>query len=239
MHFRSQRKPLAWGAVLVVAAAASAQAHHLPLETTEGLVRKAELVVTGKVLGYTSRWNDEKTRIYTYVTIDVQATHKGQAPDKKIVIKVLGGTVGEKGMAVPGGPRFATEERVLLFLQPFDVDKKTKATNNYVVQNMDQGKLTILKDPKDKDVLFWASAMEHGGKYHTGVAIAPAYKGRPQPYAEMVKAIKGIVKRIKREQAEAAQGGAKPKAEQKPQSKKTNTAKDPDRSKAGTTKGGE
>lgn len=102
----------------------------------------ADIIVTGKVSEQTSSWNEDKTRIYTKATILVDEYLKGNNTGNTVTVKYLGGEVGEIGEMYSHMPRFEDKEEVLVFLQKDD--KNTE----YKVYNGENGKISIVNDPK-------------------------------------------------------------------------------------------
>lgn len=166
---------------LVVTSTAS----NASLMTTEELTQKSELIVTGKVVSVESRWTDQHDDIFTFVRIQVDSVIKGELDEATIVLKTYGGVVGSTTVAVTGSPRFAIEERVLLFLEAFDRDKATGAPLNYVPYNMDQGKLSILVNKQGDEVLFGRSA--RADRLKPRANVAKAYLGAPQLLNDMIQ----------------------------------------------------
>ncbi len=105
----------------------------------EELTSQADSILIGKVKKIESRWNEEKTLIYTYVTISVKEHTKalsGMAEVKEVIVKVRGGEVGDIGLKVSGTPQFREGEEVLLFL-------KREKLPLFSVTGLFQGKYTI------------------------------------------------------------------------------------------------
>lgn len=117
---------------------AVAQTRRLPLEE---LSKKSELIVTGKVLDQRSEWNEEKTKIYTRVTVSVDEYHKGEGAEETVTVTHLGGEIGEVGELYTGTARFKKDEEVVLFLR-----KDLKG--NLRVAGSNQGKFTVVKDER-------------------------------------------------------------------------------------------
>jgi hypothetical protein len=115
----------------------------IPLER---LTKKADHIIIGKVKSIRCEWNEEKNKIYTYVTIDVERSIKGASDTGEVTIRHLGGTVDSVTMWVSDTPRFQDDEKVLVFLRP------TQGTY-FGVAGMFQGKFTV-KDNKvvEKDI---------------------------------------------------------------------------------------
>jgi hypothetical protein len=108
----------------------------------KNLSEGADMIVTGKVVDQKSEWSSDKSKIYTNVTIRVDEFLKGSNNQNRIVIKNLGGEVGNVGETYSHVPTFQDDEEVLLF-----VKKSTKDESLRVFEG-DEGKLTLYKDKK-------------------------------------------------------------------------------------------
>ena len=108
----------------------------------KNLSEGADMIVTGKVVNQKSEWSSDKSKIYTNVTIQVDEFLKGSNNQNKIVIKNLGGEVGNVGETYSHVPTFQDDEDVLLF-----VKKSTKDESLRVFEG-DEGKLTLYKNKK-------------------------------------------------------------------------------------------
>jgi hypothetical protein len=108
----------------------------------KGLSKGADVILTGKVTQQTSSWNENKTRIYTLATIQVDEYIKGSTAENTVTIKYLGGEVGEIGEKYSHMPRFEDKEEVLVFL------KKDEKSTDYKVFNGENGKISVINDPK-------------------------------------------------------------------------------------------
>jgi Matrixin len=84
--------------------------------TDAELIMNSRLIVSGRVASVTSAWDDAGAIVWTYVEILTDRVLKGEMTEGTIVLKQLGGTVGETGMRVSGQPGFRAGERVLLYL---------------------------------------------------------------------------------------------------------------------------
>jgi hypothetical protein len=96
---------------------ASPSAHASLVEALDlaALVERSDEVVLARVVSAESRFND-RGRIVTDVTMQVEETQKGaRAPGAMIVVRHLGGAVGDLGMRIAGEPTFTVGETVLLF----------------------------------------------------------------------------------------------------------------------------
>jgi hypothetical protein len=106
----------------------------------DDMTNQAKTIVTGRVLATKSEWNEERTKIYTYITISTQTFLKGDDQPQEMVIKKLGGEVGDIGMLVEGTSVFEEGEEVLLFLR-----KGRKGFHR--ILGFSQGKFSIETDP--------------------------------------------------------------------------------------------
>lgn len=104
------------------------------------LSEKADLILEGKVIKQNSSWNQNKTRIYTDVTVQVDEYLKGNKGNRTIVITTPGGEVDGVGELYTHMPRFTNDEDVLLFV------KADKKNNTYKVFNGEDGKIPLIKD---------------------------------------------------------------------------------------------
>jgi len=102
----------------------------------------ADVILTGKVTQQSSSWNDDNTRIYTKATIQVDEYLKGINNGSSITVTYLGGEVGDVGEMYSHMPRFQDNEDVLVFL------KKDNKNSDYKVFNGENGKISVIDDPK-------------------------------------------------------------------------------------------
>jgi len=106
------------------------------------LSKGADVILTGKVTKQNSNWNENKTRIFTKATLQVDEYLKGINSGNSIEVIYPGGEVGEVGELYTHMPRFANNEEVLVFL------KKDTKDKGYKVFNGEDGKITLIKDVK-------------------------------------------------------------------------------------------
>ena len=85
--------------------------------TVREKVQASELILEGTVSSRVSAWNEDHSRIYTNVTIVVKEYLKGATTEKSVVVRHLGGEVGEVGEIYSEIARFEDEEEVLVFLR--------------------------------------------------------------------------------------------------------------------------
>jgi hypothetical protein len=126
-------------ALLLLFPAAQAGASTVVAMTLEQMSERADTIFLGRVTGTRADWNAERTRIYTHVTLEVDRYLKGGGGSRVETVRLLGGQVGPYLAMVPGSPRFATGEEVLLFCAGGGARIPT-------VLGMSLGKFTITSD---------------------------------------------------------------------------------------------
>jgi hypothetical protein len=84
--------------------------------TNAQLTTSSRVILLGDVQSVKSQWDDTDQNIYSYVKIHVSRILKGHLRAEQIVVKQLGGTVGDDSAVVFGAPDFRAGQRVLLFL---------------------------------------------------------------------------------------------------------------------------
>lgn len=111
------------------------------------LSEKADVILTGKVVQQNSSWNEDKTRIYTRATIEVQDYIKGNKNGNSIVVSYLGGEVGDIGESYSHVATFENNEEVLVFL------KKNELNEDYNVLYGEEGKINLVNDPRTGELV--------------------------------------------------------------------------------------
>lgn len=128
--------------LIIVGGFLSAAFAQLTSSDVERMSKNADLIITGKVVEQNSNWNENKTRIYTQATIQVEEYLKGSNNSGPVIVSYLGGEVGDVGEMYSHMPRFENNEEVLVFL------KKDDKSTNYKVFNGEEGKINVINDPK-------------------------------------------------------------------------------------------
>ncbi len=103
------------------------------------LSKKADVILTGKVIRQNSSWNSDRSRIFTNVVVQKNECLKGDYPEKTLALITPGGEVGDVGELYSHMPAFKNDEEVLLFIKK---DKDMK----YKVLGGEEGKLTLYRD---------------------------------------------------------------------------------------------
>ena len=125
--------------LLLLFPASQAAASTVVAMTLDHMSERADNIFVGRVTGTRADWNAERSRIYTYVTFEVDRYLLGGGESRVATVRVLGGRVGPYLAMVPGSPRFDVGEEVLLFCAGGGARVPT-------VLGMSLGKFTIATD---------------------------------------------------------------------------------------------
>lgn len=110
-------------------------------QNLEKLTVSSELILVGNVKETESHWNENKTSIYTKVRIKPTEFIKGSDNSSELVITVPGGEIDNVGELYTHMPRFANDERVLLFMK--------NVNNDYKIVGGDTGKINLSSKKAD------------------------------------------------------------------------------------------
>lgn len=126
---------------------ATAEVHATVVEamSLEDMSRRADAIFIGRCVGVRAEWNLERTRIYTYVTLEVERYLKGEG-EGRYTLRLLGGQVGPYRLVVPGVPRFAPGEDALVF-------SAGAAARVPTVLGWSLGKFTLSRDDSGERIL--------------------------------------------------------------------------------------
>jgi len=113
----------------------------IPLRIEE-LIDNSSLIIIGEVLSIEAYEDQNNGIIHREVSVIPLEILKGKVlPNTPIVVDVLGGTIGERTVKVPGSPEFEIGEKVLLFLRDYKDGKKW-------VRGLGQGKFSLVETPE-------------------------------------------------------------------------------------------
>lgn len=102
-------------ALLFSLVTAASRATTIVLPTDEQLIRKSPLIVSGRVISSLSV--EREGGIWTETLVSVEEVLKGRA-GSEVVIREVGGRIGERVSVVFGSPDYTPGEHVLVFLRP-------------------------------------------------------------------------------------------------------------------------
>ncbi len=150
------RKIIVFSVFLVVVLAVPCFPLMLKLSLEE-LNSGADLIATGKVVEKECMWGERGKWIYTYVTLAVGEYIKGEG-EREVIVRHLGGEVGEKGLIVGNMPSFREGEEVVVFLRKSEenlgaLDTREGAPGVYDVSGLAQGKYEIFLDESGKKMI--------------------------------------------------------------------------------------
>ncbi len=103
---------------VVALAGATARATTVVVPSDDQLFDASRAVVEGRVTEIRSRRTGGE--IFTYVSVDVSTVLSGDVATGRVVLKQIGGRVGDDFTSLFGSPEFAVGERVLLYLDTDD-----------------------------------------------------------------------------------------------------------------------
>ncbi len=87
----------------------------VPTDTLD-IARNSDYIVVAKCTSSVSKWNDQKTLIFTYTTFSINQNIMKNSLEKEITLRILGGQVDDKKLTGPDIPNFTEGEEVILFL---------------------------------------------------------------------------------------------------------------------------
>ncbi len=123
-------------AIAIALSATTASAATFLLPSDAALVRGSKAIIVATAGDSFSRWAPGGW-IETVTTLQIEEAIKGPLySGDTIRVTELGGVIGNIGYVVPGAPRYAPGERVLLFLE-------TNGRGEWVAKNMAVGKFTF------------------------------------------------------------------------------------------------
>jgi len=145
MHDMLSRRSFVTGGVsaLVLGHLRSARATLVRAITLTELVSLSKHAVVATPQASSSRWETvgDRERIVTYTPVRVEFVLDGSSPPNEIMVRTLGGRVGDLGQLVPGEAPLRKDATAALFLEPVAVDV-------FGVSAMAQGHYPIQTDAK-------------------------------------------------------------------------------------------
>jgi len=89
--------------------------------STPDLVRSSADIVVAKCVSSEAKLDEKTGFIFTYTAFEIDEILKGKYGDQ-LVLRIVGGTVGDKTLSSPFLPRFEQNEEVVLLLGPKNSD---------------------------------------------------------------------------------------------------------------------
>jgi len=131
--------------LLLSLGAAPASATTLVRMSLDQLAEASTEIVRAHVVSQQTAWNPQHTRIYTYTTLALDQTYKGDPPSFPVV-QQPGGTVGKTRVFVAGTVQFHAQTGYLLFLERPAAD-----ASKFLLVGMVQGAYRIYRDQKTQE----------------------------------------------------------------------------------------
>jgi hypothetical protein len=173
------------GAILMVA---SVSATTLVRMSLEQLAQASTEIIRGHVVSQQTLWNPEHTRIYTYTTLALDQTYKGNPPSL-LVVQQPGGKIGNVHVFVAGTVQFHAQAGYVLFLERSPAD-----SSKFLLVGMMQGAYRIYRDAQtqeEKLILPLGSLMRGAAPFGAGPVIAGPAVPAPQFRREVSAALSG------------------------------------------------
>jgi len=168
--------------VAVFSVAAADATTLMPLKLKD-MARLAPVVLVGRVEKVESGFNSSRTKIYTRAEITPIEVLKGDEPGQKIVVKTIGGRVGDKVARLPGAPQFSRGEKVLVFIEP------RKDNDGYNTLGLYLGKFRVFSDPQSGEEKVSRRAAE------PGVTVAGADKSVVRETVYTLEEVRKLVRK--------------------------------------------
>lgn len=111
-------------------------------ETTLDVATRSEEIVVARCVSAESRWNEQGSLIFTYLTFQVEDAVKATNERDSLTLRIFGGRVGDIVQSVPDMPEFSENEEVMLFLGP------RNESGYQTLSSIANGVLRIHDDPK-------------------------------------------------------------------------------------------
>lgn len=146
-------------ALMALASPRAAHASVARAVTLGALVYRSRHVLVGTSVDAFCRWEriGNRSRIVTYSLVQVDRPLDGRAPDtREIMVRTLGGSVGDRGQIVHGEAVVALGERAAVFLHNVapDVFAVTEmAQGHYPIEVDDRGVLRLRSAVADLELL--------------------------------------------------------------------------------------
>lgn len=144
--------------VLIIQTTLQSQTNSVQLKY---LTKNSDAIITGKVVLQKAHWNENKTRIYTTATIQVDEYLKGTSQGSRIEVNYPGGEIDGVGELYTHTARLDNQEDVLLFI------RKDTRPSQYQIFEGEEGKVSLHMDKQTGEKL--TSANKRLSAYKTEI----------------------------------------------------------------------
>lgn len=150
--------------------------------TLKELTNESFLVIHGTVVEQSSRWDVAQRNIYTYNTIRLSGVLKGSIKGKSVLVRELGGKVGDTEARVSGLKYLRKNEEVLLFL------RKTEEEEVYKIHSFALGKFSVFTENGKRKV---RHALGSAKAFYLEKSTVPADAEKP-PTMDLQKFVRKV-----------------------------------------------
>ncbi len=127
------------------------------------LTSKASVIARGIISDAQAKWIDRT--LYTEYTLQVQETLKGTA-QSTLTMAVMGGSMGNVELVIPGAPKIETGNEVVFFGERFDAQQSFKPVGVF------DGVVQV--------------------KHAAGIGATVAPRGKPESLADFLDEVRGL-----------------------------------------------
>lgn len=175
---------LAW---VIIAPLPVAQASIILNLELPQLIGRADKIFLGRAISQNSHWTDDKRRIVTDVSFQVEKAIRGVKVGEVIVVRSQGGSVGGVGMLVAGSPTFEHEERAVLFTE-------NRGGDRFII-GMQQGAFRIFRHTDGKEMVqAKLTGLDLATRTGEGLKTDPALKRRaPEELKLFIKRVEQTI----------------------------------------------
>lgn len=117
MHSRWFLMRLTASLLTLVLASVPASALTMERLSLKQLTQDNSTIVLGTVVDAYSYWNEDGSWIVTDIRVEPHEVLKGAVPEAGLTITVLGGTVGDRTVLIPGAPNLEMGQAYVLFVR--------------------------------------------------------------------------------------------------------------------------
>ena len=131
---------LVWAALLFSVPLGATTVPRLELTA---IAHSAQLIVHGRIISHSSRWDDTHQFIWTHYVLEIKEALKGKR-STRMTIAEPGGSVGGTTMTIAGAPEYQDGEEVIVFLERTPI-------GYWRCYGWGQGKYTVTRSANGKE----------------------------------------------------------------------------------------
>jgi hypothetical protein len=169
-------------AVFMLLASPAAATVYVPVDFKE-MVTASEAIVHGRVVEVHSQLTSDRTRIVSYVTLDIDDAIKGSFRES-VTFRVPGGQVGRYRRIIVGAPQFERGDEVVVFLS-------ARGPSIPYIFGLSQGLFRVQRFADGRAVVTPPAVLARGSNAERVVRGDPAR--RPLPLASFARDVKAIL----------------------------------------------